>query len=183
MSKLTPELRDQLSAHAIETIYWPRPAPRMVDNDNVAMYRAVAEAIGPGMPIVYLEFGVCQGFSMSYIVNLFSHPESRFFGFDSFVGLPESWLHWEKGAFSALGQEPRIDDPRVRFVRGWYQNSVPSALERLAIPLTHRVLVHFDSDSYFSTLFLLTTLWHRLDARGASLAVTSVSQSAPHVRT
>jgi hypothetical protein len=164
MSKLTQELRGQLSHHALNTIYRPRPAPMVVENDNVMLYRAVSEAIGPRTPIVYLEFGVCQGFSMSHVVKLFTNPDSRFFGFDSFVGLPETWLHWEKGAFSALGQEPRIDDPRARFVRGWYQNSVPGALAKLEIPLTHRVLVHFDSDLYASTLFLLTTLWHKLDS-------------------
>lgn len=164
MSKLTTELRSQLSHHALETIYRPRPAPVVVESDWDGLLQAVSETIGPHTPIVFLEFGVCNGATMSRVVERFTCPDSRFVGFDSFVGLPESWLHWEKGAFSASGREPRIDDPRVGFVRGWYQNSVPRALERLEIPLTHRVLVHFDSDLYASTLFLLTTLWHKLDS-------------------
>lgn len=96
------------------------------------------------------------------MVTCYRHPECRFIGFDSFEGLPESWLMHDKGAFSNQGREPVIGDPRAGFVKGWFQNAAPSALDALRIPSTHQVLVHFDADLYSSTLFLLAMLWPRI---------------------
>jgi hypothetical protein len=55
---------------------------------------------------------------------------------------------------------PAIADPRVSFVQGWFQNTLPAFLA--ANPLGGRwpILVHYDADLYSSTLFILTNLWH-----------------------
>ena len=113
-------------------------------------------------PAVFLEFGVFRGYSISYFADRLRHPDSRFVGFDSFEGLPESWVGYARGTFSTAGQMPRSDDPRVSFVKGWFQDTVPEFL-RISDALVgnrRRVLVHFDADLFSSTLFLLTTLWH-----------------------
>jgi hypothetical protein len=49
------------------------------------------EEIAPTGPIDYLEFGVWEGESILYWAWSNRHDESRFFGFDTFTGLPENW--------------------------------------------------------------------------------------------
>ena len=135
-----------------------RPGPELAD-----FYRCVLEeAAGTDRPIDYLEFGVAQGRTLRLWTEINRHPHSRFFGFDSFHGLPEDW-DWAvgglpKGTFSTGGEPPDIDDRRVQYVRGLFQRSLPAFLAgyRPRSPL----VVHLDCDLYSSTLYALT----RLDA-------------------
>src|SRR5215203_4484526 len=48
-------------------------------------------------PVTYLEFGVFEGYSIEYISRMYKDQNSRFYGFDSFTGLPEDW-------FKTMGQ-------------------------------------------------------------------------------
>ncbi|MEM7625354.1 MAG: hypothetical protein AAF333_06985 [Planctomycetota bacterium] len=140
-------------------------------------------------PILFLEFGVFEGNSIRRWAGLNTHPDSRFVGFDSFEGLPIPWRQRPAGHFSTNGQPPAIDDPRVGFVKGWFHQTVPAALDDLgllpqttatregaaeAVPDTKTapetptipgagVVVHIDADLYTSALFLLTELHRRLD--------------------
>src|SRR5208282_1918422 len=79
-------------------------------------------------PLDYLEFGVFEGKSLAHWCALNANPQSRFFGFDSFEGLPEQWNGSPTGTYSAHGKLPAIDDPRVQFVVGWFQDSLPGFL-------------------------------------------------------
>jgi len=124
------------------------------------LYDFVASTIG-NRAIVYLEFGVHHGRSIKRIAERFPHPEARFFGFDSFQGLPEAWQGRTPGAFSTLGEKPPMSDGRIGLVEGWFQNTVPEFLAGLSVH-DAPVLIHFDADLYSSTLFLLTTLWHHI---------------------
>ena len=114
-------------------------------------------------PIEYLEFGVWKGESISWWVAKNLHPESSFTGFDSFEGLPTDW-EWErarKGAYSANGKVPEIADPRCRFIKGWFHESLPPWLnERKGFD--RRLVVNLDADLYGSTLFVLIQLMPRL---------------------
>ena len=84
-------------------------------------------------------------------------PQSRFIGFDSSEGLPEDWLgNYTKGTFDVGGAVPQIDDERVSFIKGWFQNTLPGFLKEFA-PRS-RLVVHSDSDLYSSTLFTLANL-------------------------
>jgi hypothetical protein len=105
-------------------------------------------------PVDYLEFGVFKGASIREWLSLNKHNASRFFGFDSFEGLPERWRAGQgKGHFDVGGTVPHIDDPRVRFIKGWFQDTVPS-FARDFTP-KNRLVLHSDADLYASTMLPL----------------------------
>jgi hypothetical protein len=107
-------------------------------------------------PITYIEFGVHTGHSISHFAKNNSNPSSRFIGLDSFEGLPEDWGSMQKGTFDVRGAIPRIDDPRVSFVKGWFQNTWDELKSRLG--RLDNLIVHYDADLYSSTLFALTKI-------------------------
>lgn len=118
---------------------------------------------GSAQPITFLEFGVYRGDSLRQWTALNTHPDSRFIGFDSFTGLPERWRSRKAGYFDCGGHAPQIDDARVSFVPGWFNQTLPSALNQLLpLPPERQVLVHLDADLYSAALYVLTTLSARL---------------------
>lgn len=128
------------------------------ERDREILWRRFYEKL-PAGPTLWLEFGVWKGDSMRYFATLDKHPESRFIGFDSFEGLPEDWRGMAAERFDVGGAFPDIDDPRVRFVKGWFQNTLPGHLESIASEaIDRKIIVHFDADLYSSTLYLLFTL-------------------------
>jgi O-methyltransferase len=112
-------------------------------------------------PIDYLEFGVYRGDSIKYWSIINRHPQSRLIGFDSFEGLPTDWTGGvSKGHFTTGGKMPVLDDPRVQFVKGWFQDSLPTFL--VSFQPANRLVVHLDADLFTSTLYCLTMLHHHL---------------------
>ncbi|HEX6123886.1 MAG TPA: hypothetical protein VFZ23_00790, partial [Pyrinomonadaceae bacterium] len=83
--------------------------------------------------ISYLEFGVSKGESLKYWTEINTDPQSRFWGFDTFYGLPESWEVFtttvEKNMFSMNGTPPPIEDERNTFVKGKFQDTLSGFLE------------------------------------------------------
>jgi len=130
-----------------------------------AVWQSVVDIIGRGAPVLYLEFGVWQGESIRQFSQYFANSDSRFFGFDSFLGLPERWglVNESKGWFSLGGSVPEIDDGRVQFVKGWFQNTFSQAIYAIEKYPSRTRLIHFDADLYSSTLFLLASLHSHLD--------------------
>jgi hypothetical protein len=106
-------------------------------------------------PILYLEFGVWQGRSIRYWSERLRNPDSRFHGFDSFEGLPESWnMLFKKGLFSTNGQAPQIDDARVQFFKGWFEDTLP----QYTPPPHDQLVINIDADLYSSTKLVLNAL-------------------------
>lgn len=125
--------------------------------DRYALYDHVNRQIIGGGPIQYLEFGVWEGASIRKWCELNTHPASRFYGFDSFEGLPEHFTNdAPKGAFQLGGAAPIIDDPRAQCVKGLFQETLRKFLE--SFQHDSRLVVHIDCDLYSSTLFCLTVL-------------------------
>lgn len=121
------------------------------------LYEHIENTMLRDAPIEYMEFGVADGASLISWLNLRRDSNSRFWGFDSFEGLPEEWYkHRPKGTFARGGKPPEISDPRLKFVVGWFQETLPSFL-RTFTP-QGRIIVHNDSDLYSATLFTLTQL-------------------------
>ena len=107
--------------------------------------------------IDYLEFGVHEGHSILYWAEHNADRDSRFFGFDTFNGLPEDWSQsFPRGHFDTGGRTPPTDDPRVQFIKGLFQDTLPAFLA--GFTPRGRLIVQNDSDLYSSTLFCLTSL-------------------------
>jgi hypothetical protein len=124
------------------------------------LYRFVCERLGP-QPIDLVELGVWRGESIRLWLAAQVHPDSRFFGLDTFEGLPEPWEHLigrsPKGTFSVDGQVPIVADSRVAFRKGLIQNLLKPLLLEMDVS-DKPLVVHFDADLYSTTLYALTTL-------------------------
>lgn len=103
--------------------------------------------------VLYLEFGVHEGNSMRLWAELLENPRSHLHGFDSFLGLPHDWSleGHERGYFSTDGVVPRIDDPRVRFYSGWFEDTLPD----YEWPEHEVLVVMLEADLYSSTATVL----------------------------
>jgi hypothetical protein len=105
--------------------------------------------------VLYLEFGVAEGAATMYWSKLLRHPSSKLHGFDSFEGLPEDWsVLVPKGTYSAGGALPRIDDPRVQFFKGLFDQTLPL----YHVPVHEVLVLIMDADLYSSTIYVLNAL-------------------------
>jgi O-methyltransferase len=134
--------------------------PKTIAGDRYDLFEYVNAQVLTDTPITYLEFGVYKGDSIKYWSEMNSNPESEFFGFDSFEGLPTDWILFKesipKGHFSTGGMIPQFNDPRVNFLKGLFQDALPPFLD--SFRPKNRLLVHCDADLYSSELFVLTSL-------------------------
>ena len=159
--KLPVEFLEKCTARAIMRQHFGRlfASPMIPRREDVWDY--VVQQVGPDRKVLYLEFGVHEGYSIAHFVRGFRAPGSRFCGFDSFEGLPETWGNKSAGHFSTQGAAPKSDDSRVEFVKGWFHRTLPGfAIDPGGYDA---VVVHLDADLYSSTLFVLCQLWPRLD--------------------
>lgn len=108
----------------------------------------------------YLEFGVFEGATIDFWRKLNQNPKSRFYGFDTFTGLPEDWKniigHRPSSTWDCQGNLPKIDDKRVQFYKGLFQNTIDQFIQDYHPQ--DNIIIHNDSDLYSSSLYLLTRL-------------------------
>jgi hypothetical protein len=109
-----------------------------------------------GSPVNYLEFGVAQGHSFKWFLQKLPSSENRFYGFDTFTGLPEDYGPFKKGYFNNKNEAPVINDNRGKFYQGLFQQTVPGFLKELNN--NNRNIIMMDADLYSATLYVLTTL-------------------------
>nr|AIA16376.1 Macrocin-O-methyltransferase (TylF) [uncultured bacterium] len=120
------------------------------------LYKWVIEKENLGnQPIDYLEFGVAQGQSFKWFLQQNTLRESRFYGFDTFTGLPEDYGPFKKGYLDNKSEPPVINDARGKFYQGLFQQTVPGFLKELS---NNRKVIMLDADLYSATLYVLTTL-------------------------
>jgi len=119
----------------------------------------IAKEVGD-QNVLYLEFGVHRGASMRHWSRLLQNPRSHLHGFDSFQGLPHDWSleGHERGYFNQRGAIPDIDDPRVKFFPGWFDETLPN----YEWPEHDRLVVMLDADLYSSTTTALRYTKHKL---------------------
>lgn len=113
----------------------------------------------------YLEFGVARGTSLLSVTQLATQYQitTRFFGFDSFEGLPASEGSFKIGDFAytkqrclAFLKHAGADLDRVELVPGFFDTSLTDDT-RIGLGLLQRRprLVHIDSDLYSSAVTVL----------------------------
>ena len=123
----------------------------------------------------YLEFGVFNGTSLSCahkIISELGYKHMRFFGFDSFEGMPEKKpgdekLPWRPTEFKCSIDltrkyltEKGIDWDRVHLVKGWFCDTLPNA------PIDEIALLRLDGDHYDSTMDALVNLYSKVSPGG-----------------
>lgn len=104
----------------------------------------------------YLEFGVSRGKSFRWWSNELKHPNTRFYGFDTFSGLPEDWGPFKAGDMSNGNEPPEMDDERCSFYQGLFQQTLVPFLAEFKND--KRKIIHMDADLYSATLYVLTLM-------------------------
>lgn len=117
----------------------------------------------PGSNLLYLEFGVAEGASFRWWLAKNQQAESRFFGFDTFEGLPEKWGNfYEKGDMHFA--MPEINDQRGELIKGLFQNTLNKFISEqhslLHSPVKKVILM--DADLYSATIYTLSQLYPTL---------------------
>ncbi|MCD4682874.1 MAG: class I SAM-dependent methyltransferase [Bacteroidales bacterium] len=132
------------------------PNKNFIYNKRFELYKFILEKEISGAEIDYLEFGVAKGTSFTWWIENIRHKNSRFYGFDTFDGLPEDWGPFKKGDMSNENEPPKINDSRHKFYQGIFQKTLYEFLK--SYKSDKRKVIHMDADLYTATLFVLTTL-------------------------
>ncbi len=110
--------------------------------------------------IDYLEFGVAGGTSFEWWLRENKNGGSRFFGFDTFEGLPDDWGIFKKGEMTP--NYLNFQDKRYKFIKGLFQDTMTEFLENTAFDPNIKRVIHLDADLFSSTLFVLTSIYRLL---------------------
>jgi hypothetical protein len=132
-----------------------RPMPHRLVTLDYALSRVV------DLDGMALEFGVYKGETLARIAK--ARDDKQVFGFDSFQGLPESWLpDHQAGRFGPddpAGVQAAPEVPGAELVVGWFDETLPGFLAAHPGPVA---LLHVDCDLYSSTKIVLDHVGPRL---------------------
>lgn len=160
---------------------WPPAAETMVGRRRLAdVRRCVATVLADGIPGDLIETGVWRGgvtILMRGMLEAWGDTERRVWVADSFEGLPapdgDAFPHdighdmSDVAALAVSAAQVRMNfarygllDDRVRFLEGWFRDTLPSApIDRLAV-------LRLDGDLYESTMDALEALYPKLSVGG-----------------
>lgn len=146
--------------YAWQTKYITEGTPKFSTRER--LYAHIHENYIGTRPLNYFEMGVWYGAAIKFWNRLDKNRISRYFGFDTFKGLPEVWqgltASAEAGTFDVGGSidNVKIDDNRVTLIEGLFQDTVPHFLRSISSDEPRTNILHIDSDLYSSALFCLT---------------------------
>ena len=172
---------------------WPADAETMVgfkrlDNLRMCVERVVADGIAGDL----IETGVWRGGASIFMCGVLkaNGDLTRIVWLaDSFEGLPKAqpgvWKDDERGRLSDFGTTLAVSledvranferygllDDRVRFLKGWFKDTLPSA------PIEKLSLLRLDGDMYESTIDALDALYPKLSPGGFCIVDDYVSHS------
>jgi O-methyltransferase len=160
---------------------WPEHAQTMIGTVRMRNVRFLLEKIiENGIPGDVIETGVWRGGACIYmraILLAYDQTDRKVWVADSFAGLPPADperypvdsgdIHhtFEQLAISLEEVQANFSrygllDPNVRFLKGWFKDTLPLApIERLA-------LLRLDGDMYSSTIEALDALYHKVSPGG-----------------
>lgn len=136
----------QNRAYAFMTEYFTED--QRADSRLDLLKYSVNEAQQSGL---FLEFGVLAAYSLMFLAMV--RPEKKFYGFDTFKGLPESWGSIPKG-HGKLDYIPTVPS-NIVLIEGLFQDTLEPFLEDHDEPVS---FLHLDADLYSSTYYVLSTL-------------------------
>jgi hypothetical protein len=120
---------------------------------------------------LWLEFGVFRGYSLAVVSR--AAPRSKpVYGFDSFLGLPDTWDGLPAGFFSLGGWRPPVP-PNAVLVAGWYNETLLPFLKEHDEQVS---FVHLDCNLFESVAEVLAQLAPRL-APGAVLLFDEIAHA------
>jgi O-methyltransferase len=125
-------------------------------NKREQLFEYVIDREGLDSNIDYLEFGVSKGNSFRWWTNRIKNKDARFYGFDTFTGLPEDWGPFKAGDMSNGNKPPEINDDRVEFFQGVFQQTFVPFLA--SHKNENKKVIHLDADLYSATLYILTLI-------------------------
>ena len=123
----------------------PGGCPQLFGNTSQGLRLALEAARCEGL---VLEFGVRFGTSIRQIAAL---ADQSVHGFDTFHGLPDSWLGLAAGTYSTAGERPAVP-ASVQLHAGLFADSLPPFLARYPGPIR---FINVDCDLYQSTRTVL----------------------------
>ena len=126
-------------------------------NKRETLYEQVISNYNLDTNIDYLEFGVSRGVSFRWWIHRIMNADARFYGFDTFTGLPEDWGAFKAGDMDNGNEPPIIDDNRHQFYQGLFQQTLIPFLN--SYKPNDRKVIHMDADIYSATLYVLTIIY------------------------
>jgi hypothetical protein len=130
-----------------------------VDNREAKKLEWAAAFDAITLPGPWAEFGVAAGMNMRKFILPAAEqrkPVPQVYGFDSFEGLPETWVRGgelmslPKGHFAGFPVTTCLFRSNVHLVEGWFEATVPEHAEG-----EPWAFVHMDADLYSSTKTVL----------------------------
>ncbi len=125
-------------------------------NQRESLFEHVISTCQLDTSIDYFEFGVSKGVSFKWWMNRIKDKDARFYGFDTFTGLPEPWGPFKKGDMGNDNEVPFIEDNRHSFYQGLFQQTLLPFLKNYETG--KRKVIHMDADIYSATLYVLTLI-------------------------
>lgn len=164
--RLLPAEKLNFSCHAAMVSKWISehkdlvmtdfPTKKFDYNKRFEIYKHILDHQVKDGAMDYFEFGVSKGVSFKWWNSEHTNPDSQFFGFDTFTGLPEDWGPLKAGSMSNGNEQPEIDGNRHSFYQGIFQDTLFKFLE--TYNPGKKMVFLMDADLYSSTLFVLTTM-------------------------
>lgn len=131
-------------------------------NRRHTLYKEISKAENlTTTEIDYFEFGVSGGHSFKWWLQQNTNVNSKFYGFDTFEGLPESYGPFAKGTMAVALENLNITDTRATFYKGLFQDTLIPFLEKYQS--NRKKLIHMDADIFSATIFTFSQLYRFLN--------------------